>query len=172
MWTLFTDRDSIHKVGWYISSIGLRDIDLHVHVQEYYVLPVCLSGCINYNWILTDSLLKLLECFQADVGRRALWCQLHWYSSAWRFFYLLCQGHTKGWQTVTGHFDIAGLKRLEALKEVSWCKVWDVVMNSGPKRQPSMHSASSHFPCQHVQSNHFLYVYLFIIAVWTIEPLN
>ena len=39
-------------------------------IVEACVVPVCLSGCTN--WILTDSLLELLECFQAELGRRAL----------------------------------------------------------------------------------------------------
>ena len=39
-------------------------------IIEACVVPVCLSGCTN--WILTDSLLELLECFQAELGRRAL----------------------------------------------------------------------------------------------------
>ena len=39
-------------------------------IIETCVLPICLSGCTNWN--LTDNLLELLEHFQAEVGRRAL----------------------------------------------------------------------------------------------------
>ena len=42
-------------------------------IVEACVLPVCLSGCTN--WILTETLaswIRSLECFQAQLGKRAL----------------------------------------------------------------------------------------------------
>ena len=39
-------------------------------IFEVCVLPVCLYGCEN--WLLTNSLLQLLENFQAEMGKKVL----------------------------------------------------------------------------------------------------
>ena len=39
-------------------------------IFEVCILPVCLYGCEN--WLLTDSLLQLLETFQVEIGKKML----------------------------------------------------------------------------------------------------